>query len=166
MFLLDDKDDSAGSLIKGWRAKLAASPLGMDAFERLWGRFERLVERCPDQRQLVHSDLVNGNVLVADGQVTAVLDWGSSFFGDALYDVAWFVFYQRFFPTYAEIDLAQTLLDDFRADPHVDVTDVDDRLHCYLMHIGLDSIAFNASRENWPDAQEAAEYTLGLVEHW
>ena len=34
------------------------------------------------------------------------------------------------------------------------------------MHIGLDSIAYNASRENWPDAQEAAEYTEKLVEGW
>ena len=165
-FLLDDKDDSAGSLIKGWRANLAASPLGVDAFERLWSRFERLVERCPDDRRLVHSDMVNGNVLVAHGKITAVLDWGSSMFGDPLYDVAWFVFYQRFFPVYGEIDLAHILLDDFRADPAVNTTDLVDRLRCYLMHIGLDSIAYNASRENWPDAQEAAEYTEKLVEGW
>ncbi len=116
-FLLDDKDDSPGSLIKGWRANLAASPLGMDAFNRLRSRFEGLVEHCPGQRQLVHSDSINGNVLVADGRITALLDWGSSIFGDALYDVAWFVFYQPWFPQFGEIDIARRLLDDFRADP-------------------------------------------------
>ena len=124
------------------------------------------MEHCPGQRQLVHSDSINGNVLVADGRITALLDWGSSIFGDALYDVAWFVFYQPWFPQFGEIDLARRLLDDFRADPYTDTTDLDARLRCYLMHIGLDSIAYNAFQQNWPNAQEAADYTERLVEGW
>jgi hygromycin-B 4-O-kinase len=162
-FLLDDKDDSVGSLITGWRANLAASPLGMEPFERLWRRFEPLVERCPDERQLVHSDTLNGNVLAAGGRITALLDWGSSFFGDALFDVAWFVFYQPWFPQFGQVDMTRRLLDDYRADPQTNKDDLDARLRCYLTYIGLDSIAYNAFRKNWPNAQEAADYTWGLL---
>lgn len=161
--LLDDKDDSAGSLIKGWRGKLASSPLGMDAFNRLWARLELLVSRCPNERRLVHSDLLNRNVLAANGRVTALLDWGSSIFGDALYDIAWIVYCERWYPQFEEIDLAGHLLDDFRSDPRVNALDIEARLQCYLVHIGLDSIAYNAFQQDWTHAQEAADYTQSLL---
>jgi hygromycin-B 4-O-kinase len=162
-FLLDDKEDGPGSLIKGWRANLAASPLGMEPFERLWRRFVPMVENCPDERRLVHSDLVNRNVLADGGRISAVLDWGSSIVGDALYDVAWFVFYQPWFPQFVEIDLARRLLDDYSTDPNANTTDLEARLRCYLTHIGLDSIAYNAFIRNWANAREAADYTLELI---
>jgi thiamine kinase-like enzyme len=41
------------------------------------------------QGHLVHSDLLHYNVLVAADRVTAVLDWGSSLYGDFLFDLAW-----------------------------------------------------------------------------
>ena len=104
-FLLDDKDDSPGSLIKGWRANSASSPLGME-LRAVLEPFERLVEQCFDERQLIHSDLINVNVLAADGRITALLDLGSSIFGDALYDVAWFTFYQPWYPQFGEVDLS------------------------------------------------------------
>ncbi len=163
-FLLDDKNDSAGSLIKGWRANLAVSPVGMGVFSQLWSRFERLVEHCPDKRQLVHSDMINGNVLAADGRITALLDWGSSIFGDALYDIAWFVFWQPWYPRFAEIDLAGQLLDDFRSDPNANTSGLNARLLCYLAHIGLDSIAYNAFRKDWHHVQEVSDYTMALID--
>src|SRR5215472_12658602 len=86
-FLLDDKNESEGSLIKGWRAELEASSMGVDAYRKLWRTFVPLVDRCPEERCLVHSDLLNRNVLTDSGTITAVLDWGSSFYGDALYDI-------------------------------------------------------------------------------
>ncbi|HET9016739.1 MAG TPA: phosphotransferase, partial [Thermomicrobiaceae bacterium] len=79
-FLLDDLDTSPGSLIRGWRARLATSPLGSGIYDALWQRFTPLVARCPNARGLVHSDLLNHNVLARDGRITAVLDWGSSLY--------------------------------------------------------------------------------------
>lgn len=165
-FLLDDKDASAGSLIRGWRARLASSPcsgLGTGAYDALWQRFAPLVARCPNERRLVHSDLLNHNVLARDGRITAVLDWGSSLYGDPLWDVAWFAFYEPWFPHFARIGLVQRLLEDFVADPAANTADIEARLLCYQLAIGLDSIAYNASRENWPNAREAAERALSLA---
>jgi hygromycin-B 4-O-kinase len=162
-FLLDDKNASAGSLIHGWRAKLEASPMGMTAYDQLWQSLVSLVKQCPEERSLVHSDLLNRNVLAASGQIAAVLDWGSSFYGDSLYDVAWFTFYEPWFPHFKEVSLARRLQDDFQADPRANQDNLEARLLCYLLDIGIGSIAYNAYIENWANAEEAAEYTLALL---
>ena len=44
--------------------------------------------RYPDARKLVHADFGSNNVLVADGAVTAVIDWSEAMIGDPLYDLA------------------------------------------------------------------------------
>jgi len=162
-FLLDDKNESEGSLIKGWKAHLEASSMGMDAYHELWRTFVTLVERCPEERSLVHSDLLNRNVLTSSGAITAVLDWGSSFYGDSLYDVAWFTFYEPWYPHFQDVHVSRRLLEDFKADPHSNTADLDARLMCYKLDIGIGSIAYNAFKNDWKNAQEAASYTLKLL---
>jgi hygromycin-B 4-O-kinase len=162
-FLLDDKNEAEGSLIKGWKAHLEASSMGMDAYQKLWNTFVTLVERCPEARSLVHSDLINRNVLTSSDTISAVLDWGSSFYGDSLYDVAWFMYYEPWYPHFQDVHVVQRLLEDFKADPHTNTADVDARLMCYQLDIGIGSIAYNAFKEDWKNAQEAADYTLKLL---
>jgi len=162
-FLLDDKNEAEGSLIKGWKAHLEASSIGMDAYHELWKTFVPLVEHCPEVRSLVHSDSLNRNVLTNSGTITAVLDWGSSFYGGALYDVAWFTFYESWYSQFQDMHISQRLLEDFKADPHTNAADLDARLMCYQLDIGIGSIAYNAFKEDWKNAQEAASYTLKLL---
>ena len=159
---MSHKNESEGSLIKGWKANLEASSMGMDAYHELWKMFVPLVERCPEERRLVHSDLLNRNVLTSSAAITAVLDWGSSFFGDSLYDVAWFTFCEHWFPSFQDLHVSQRLLEDFIADPHTNTADVDARLMCYKLDIRIGSIAYNAFKKNWENAEEAASYTLKL----
>jgi hygromycin-B 4-O-kinase len=137
--------------------------MGMDAYHELWRTFEPLVERCPEERSLVHSDLLNRNVLTGSGTITAVLDWGSSFYGDALYDVAWFTFYEPWYPQFQDVHVAQRLLEDFKADSNTNTADIDARLMCYQLDIGIGSIAYNAFKKNWKNAREAASYTLKFL---
>ncbi len=155
--------NSEGSLIKGWKAHLETSSMGMDAYHELWRMFVPLVERCPEERSLVHSDLLNRNVLTNSGTNTAVLDWGSSFYGDALYDVAWFTFYEPWYPQFQDIHVSERLLEDFKADPHTNTADLDARLMCYQLDIGIGSIAYNAFKKDWKNAHEAASYTLKFL---
>ncbi|HET7036557.1 MAG TPA: phosphotransferase [Thermomicrobiaceae bacterium] len=161
-FLLNDKNEAPGSVINGWRARLEGSALGMGAYEALRARFEPLVARCPEVRGLVHADLLHFNVLCQSGRISAVLDWGSAFYGDPLYDIVWFRYYQPWYPEFARITLAERLLAGFRADPRANTADIDARVRCYELHIGLDSIAYNAFKQDWPHAEEAAAYTLAL----
>ena len=162
-FVLDDKNDSPGSLITGWRAKLEASPMGTETYYTLRTALADLTVRVPEIRGLVHSDLLNFNVLAQPGRITALLDWGSSFYGDPLYDIAWFVFYEPWYPHFGAINLATQLLDDYRADSAADQRQIDDRLRCCLLDIGINSIAYNAFIESWSNGEEAASYTLSLL---
>ena len=129
----------------------------------LFRSFVRLVECCPEERNLIHADLLNRNVLTSSGNITAVLDWGSSIYGDALYDVAWFTFYEPWYPHSQELHVAQRLLDDFKADPNTNTVHLEARLKCYQLDIGIGSIAYNAFKKDWKHAQEAANYTLKLL---
>lgn len=42
----------------------------------------------PTATCFIHNDLIPGNLLIQDGQVTAVLDWGSACYGDPARDLA------------------------------------------------------------------------------
>lgn len=82
--LLDDR-------VRWWLDR-AEGLLDVRAVERLW---ERCLEAADDgvQPGLVHGDLIPGNLLVAGGRLTAVLDWGGLGAGDPAEDLgpAWSV---------------------------------------------------------------------------
>ena len=79
--------------IAGWQARLRTWPDCRAAFDEGMGHLGRLVEHVPEARHVIHGDLLNRNVLVDEaGVVTSVFDWGSSQYGDFLYDVAWLAF--------------------------------------------------------------------------
>jgi hypothetical protein len=64
------------------------------------------VEACPERRDLVHGDLLYGNVLVSldARRVEAVLSWKCSVRGDFLFDAAWCSFWAPFHPGVAATD--------------------------------------------------------------
>jgi aminoglycoside phosphotransferase (APT) family kinase protein len=102
---------------------------------------QTLVAACPERRDLIHGDLLHGNVLVSpDGrQVHAVLSWKCSLRGDFLYDAAWCsVWGPVFYPGIAAIDPLAGLLQDpvLRADPSA-LVDAALRHHCYELQIGF-----------------------------
>jgi hygromycin-B 4-O-kinase len=62
-------------------------------FDAAVARLKDMVASCPEERHLIHSDLLHYNVLVAGDQISAVFDWGCALYGDLLYDVAWLTFW-------------------------------------------------------------------------
>ena len=57
------------------------------AVERLAAEARELVDE-PVEQGFVHGDLIPGNLLVTDGRLTAVLDWGGAGVGDTAQDLA------------------------------------------------------------------------------
>jgi hygromycin-B 4-O-kinase len=92
--------------IPRWRTAVAPSTVGLGPFETGVARMLDLLPYSPPLRHLVHSDLLHRNVLVEGSRVTALLDWGSSFIGDFVYDIAWLTFWQPWYPQWAGIDFA------------------------------------------------------------
>jgi hygromycin-B 4-O-kinase len=93
--------------------------------------YARLVERCPEERALVHGDFGSNNVLVHDGEVSGVLDWECAMVGDPLHDVA----NTRFWATYLPCMHVQAAHFDRTLR---DVPDYRERVLCYALRIGVE----------------------------
>src|SRR5581483_8271453 len=130
-------------------------------FVQALAHLRALLPFCPEHRHLIHSDLLHYNVLVEGTRITAVLDWGSSLYGDYLYDIAWLCFWQPWFPAWAAIDFRHEALRHYAA-IRLDVPHFDERLRCYQFHIGLSAQAYCAFRGRWTDVADIARRTLAV----
>jgi hygromycin-B 4-O-kinase len=160
--LLDVADDRPENRTHGWRPKLAASPTGCVQFDEAYGLLESLVARVPEQRHLVHADLLNFNVLVDGPRVSAVLDWGSALYGDFLFDVAWFTFWQPWYPAWIDVDFRAAALDHY-ARIGLDVPHFAERMRCYETFIGLENQTYSAFKGRWDKVDEVAQRTLAIA---
>jgi hygromycin-B 4-O-kinase len=147
--------------IHDWRPKLARFPDRERAFNEAVTDLSALVGACPEERYLVHSDLLNNNVLVADGGIAAVLDWGCSKYGDFLYDVAWYTLWSPWYPGLTGIDLRQEALRHYQS-INLEVPSFAERLRCYEIHIGLESQVYNSFKERWDLVDEVAQRLLAI----
>jgi hygromycin-B 4-O-kinase len=146
----------------GWRELLRELPKIVLAFEESYARLVQMAEHCPEERTLFHDDLINRNVLVDGDRISAVLDWGSSKYGDFLFDIASLVFYRPWFPAWRNIDFAAEARAHYQsiglAVPHFA-----ERLTCYCLRIALDGVAYSAFRERWGEVELRARRALEIA---
>lgn len=171
--LLDVANDRPADRIGGWRARLAASPVGSGPFDQAYERLVALVDSgagVSEERHLIHSDLLHFNVLVEGDRVTGVLDWGCGMYGDFLYDLAWLCFWQPWYPAWQRIDFREEALRHYarcsgRSSGSIglDVPYFEERLRCCQLHIGLGGQAYQAYAGHWTDLQETARRTLDVM---
>ncbi len=138
--------DDPGNLVHGWSAALAEDRELATLSAAVRERLSALVDACPERRDLVHGDLLHGNVLVSPDarRVEAVLSWKCSVRGDFLFDAAWCSFWAPFHPGIVAADPLPGLLRDpsVRADGSA-LVDAATRLHCYELHIGFTHLGWN-----------------------
>lgn len=153
----DDRDRTPG-----WRDRLATSRAGEAAFRAGYAKLAELVDRLPNERHVIHGDLLNRNVLVDDVRISAVLDWGNALYGDHLYDTAWLLYWWPWLAQWAGIDIRAELDAHWRTtgDPPLDT---DRRLRVYQLHIGLDALAYTAFVGRWDDVERNCEQVMSLV---
>jgi len=161
-FLLSGLADEPDDLVHGWSAALAADRELAALSAAVTNRITELVSACPERRDLVHGDLLHGNVLVsADAtRVNAVLSWKCSVRGDFLFDAAWCSFWSSFHPGIAAAEPLASLLADpqVRADADA-LRDAAARHHCYELHIGFTHLGWNV----WTGNQEALAATAARL---
>jgi hygromycin-B 4-O-kinase len=156
-------DDQPGHRTHGWRAALERSPGGTRAFDTALNVLEQLAERMPTERHVIHNDLLNRNVLVQGDKISGVLDWGNSMYGDYLYDAAWLLYCQPRYTSWPKLDLAGELRRHWEASGSVP-DDLEARLLCYQIHVGLDAQSYAAYKGNWAQLRQNTEQTMKLVE--
>ncbi len=160
-YLLAVATDSPSQRTYGWKAKLANYPEEA-IFD--WG-YELLKQVADDSapRSLLHSDLINRNVLVKDQQLSGVFDWGCSLYGDHLYDLAWLEFWS---PWYPEMNLAplKEVLRRLWFENGYAPKNLEARLLASYLHIGLSHIAYNVYRDGASDLSSTVKRMQRLAE--
>lgn len=161
-YLLNVTTDNPGRRNHGWRAQLAASPVGIDRLDETFVRFAEIVPTLPNSRYIIHGDLMNYNVLAHENHISGVIDWGCSVIGDFLYDAAWIINYWPWRPAWSTIDITTALRDHLR-NQGVDITDFDRRIHAYRIHMCLDDQAYQTYMRNWDQVEHYAQLGLTLA---
>jgi hygromycin-B 4-O-kinase len=161
--LLDIAVDRPANRTYGWRRQLAAWPTAEEAFAIGFAQLERSLEVCPNERHLVHSDLLNFNLLVDHDRVTGAIDWGSALYGDFVWDIAWLTFWQPWYPAWRDVDIARFAREHYSA-IGLDVPDFEARLRCYELAIGLDGMAYQAFTRRWRDLDDTARRVVALAQ--
>lgn len=154
--------DQAGDPVRGWRDALDADRRYTALSAAVRDRVRTFIDACPERRDLVHGDLLHGNVLLSTdlSQVEAVISWKCSLRGDFLYDAAWCsVWGPVFYPGIAAIDPLAGLLDDphLQSDPGL-LADAAARHYCYMLQIGLTHLGLNLT--SWKQDHLTATATL------
>jgi hygromycin-B 4-O-kinase len=160
--LLDVGSDRPGERIHGWRTRLERSTAATASFAEAFACLKQLSLLLPEERHLIHSDLLNFNVLVKQGRISAVIDWGCAMYGDFLYDLAWILFWQPWYPAWSTIDFRDEAERHYTA-IGLPVPNLDARLRCYQIHIGLASLAYSAFKERWDFLTDVAARTLAMA---
>ena len=158
---LEDRPDREE--VSPWRETLAAADPALGRLRQAAEtRMTELLNACPERRDLVHRDLLHGNVLVTEdaSEVTAVFSWKCSVRGDFLYDVAWCSFWSPFHPGIAATEPWGLALSSgpIQADDSA-LVEAAVRHHCYELHIGIEHLAFNT----WVGDRQALEQTAQVL---
>jgi hygromycin-B 4-O-kinase len=132
-----DQEDAPDDFFGQWHHMFEDTFLERDVFERIYAAMIGLLDLCPEERRLVHGNYGFGNLLLADGQVTAVLDWINAKYGDFVYDIAWLDFWAP------AVQFGEQFARHYAAQGQA-VPAYAERLRCYEYHIGLDSLRFFA----------------------
>jgi hygromycin-B 4-O-kinase len=120
------------------------------------------VDGVPEERYLIHSDLLHFNVLVSGDRIAAVLDWGDAKYGDFLYDLAWFSFWSAWYRAWDGIDFVREAKRHFESIGLV-VPHLAERVRCYELHIGLSGQAYCAFAGHWDDLKWTAQRTAAVA---
>jgi hygromycin-B 4-O-kinase len=140
-YLLDVSEDRPTQRTHGWRARLAELPEAAATFEAAYSELVDVTQQLPDIHELVHNDLLNRNVFVEDARVAGIIDWGSSLYGDVLYDVALTTFWAPWFPAITETAVLGAARERLASGTGSEFTT---RVRAYRLHVGLVHIAYNA----------------------
>lgn len=137
--LLDVGIDRPSERGGGWQEFLSHHPYEHRVFQNGFAEMERLSTFLPATRQLIHQDTINFNVTVQDNCISGVFDWGCAMWGDAIYDLAWFQFWQSWYPHWPE-GFVSRLIDAVG----IEGDHIAERMRCCMLHIGIGHIRYNA----------------------
>lgn len=161
-WLLDVNQDKPNSKTHGWKTGLKNSPVGIKPFEEGYASLIELSRDLPEVRSLIHNDLMNFNVLVNDDKITATIDWANALYGDFLYELANFVFWEPIHEPIKGIDWKSAALEHYKS-IGLKVPMFEERLQCCMVRMGLDHLAYYGFTRDWTYLEPVVKRTLALA---
>ena len=155
-------DNEHGGRVGGWPALLASRPGARAAFDRAARALDSLASNAPEERHVIHADMLGDNVRVSGDQVAGVVDWGASMYGDFLYDTARIHFFQPWYPDFRDVDVLGEARRFFTRDGRT-LHDFDERIRTCALHVGLDAQAYDAWTQRWQELERSSARTLEFV---
>lgn len=162
-YLVEVATDPPAPRGHGWRAALERSEPGPASFDAAFKHFLTLVDAVPNERHLLHCDLLNYNVLVQGHELAAMIDWGCGTWGDFVYDIAWIAYCWAYYPKWAGIDVVAAAKQHYAA-IGLEIPAFDTRLLAYLIHIGLGDVRYSAYVGKWNQVAFANRQLKCLVD--
>lgn len=144
--------------IPGWKDRLRQWPASQQVFDQGMERLQVLADQVPSRRDIIHRDWLNRNVLVNDGNIAAVFDWGCSLYGDHLYDIAWLSFCAPYSSGFDRCEVRRAARQHYVGEG-IDPDDFDRRVDCYELHIGLSAMTYPAFLGEEADVHYLASLT-------
>lgn len=157
--LMDVGNDVPDARGGGWRPFLDRHEYERRIFDEGLIRLNELCSFLPDDRHLIHEDTINYNVVVKNDRISGIFDWGTAMYGDAIYDLAWFRFWNPWYPQRASLGIPGYL----EREVGIIGDHAEERMQCCLLHIGLMHIRYNAFLGNIQDMNDVAKATEGLL---
>ena len=156
-YLASANENQTTGYYADWHALFRESFLERDVFETIYRQMLHLMRFCPEERALVHNDFQFENILAEGARITGVIDWANALYGDPLYDVARLIAWSAH-PGWWYDDGAELLRARFG-----DAPQYDERISCYLCHLGLDDLRFYSKTGNRADYDFFSERLLAVV---
>ncbi len=150
------ENDSAG-YFQDWHRLFTESFLERDLYQKVYAVMLRLLVACPEERSLIHNDYWFENIIVADGQVTGVIDWANALYGDPLYEIAR-LSWGAAWPGWWYPDGAAVLAKRYGTLPHFA-----QRLAAYQCHLALEDLRFYAKTGKTAEYAWARDRLLSLL---
>lgn len=158
--LLDVAVDNPDQRGGGWGKTLAANPYEQSVFTIGLMELRRLCAFLPNVRQLIHQDTINYNITVENHEISGIFDWGCAMWGDAIYDLAWFRFWNPWYPERSHLHIPDRL----ESMVGIQGEHAAERMRCCLLHIGLMHIRYNAFIGDLSGMNDVAKETEKLLQ--
>jgi hygromycin-B 4-O-kinase len=127
-----------------WKDLFEGSCMERSVYERYFSVIEENLPYCPPQKYWVHGDFGYDNVMSEGMWITGILDWAELRLGDFIYDIAYLEFWSKDVPY-------KVHWQEWAASRELEFDKFEQRMQCYLAHIGLASLAIASIHNNYHD---------------
>lgn len=121
-----------------WTRLFSEGIIERRTYSELIGRMADLIDFCPEERGLMHRDCGSSNILSDGEEITGVIDWAWSSYGDTLYDVACLDVGDP------DIDYEKAFCEYFSSTQGKVPDNYQERVQCYRVYGGLLGLGFFA----------------------